>query len=98
MATSVKVIAQEGDEIFKKIMEFEPTVATIASGVIPGAAPVVAMVQPELLYFAPYFEKALEDLSAGNAGNTAASLLQLIAHNTQGMPNAPILGPVVPPA
>lgn len=95
---SLQVIAQQGDEVFQKIMEFEPTVAGIASAVIPGAAPVVALVQPELLLFAPVLEKALTDLSEGNAGNAAASLLQLIMHNTAGLPNAPILGPHPAPA
>lgn len=90
---SLQVIAEQGSEIFQKIMEFEPTAATVASAVIPGAAPVVALVQPELLLFAPVLEKALSDLSAGNSGNAAASLLQLIMHNTSGLPNAPILGP-----
>jgi len=92
---TVKVLAQQGDALFQKFMEVEPTISTIASVIVPGAAPVVALVQPELLVLAPVIEKALEDLAAGNNGNAASGVLQLIMHLTKGLPNAPALSPEV---
>lgn len=102
-APSIQVIAQQGDEIFSKIMAAEPTVATIASALIPGAAPVLAMVQPELLILAPLIDKALKDIAASTSTGDAISagagaLLTLIMHLSKGLPNSPVLGPTAAPA
>lgn len=90
---SIQVIAQEADKIFDAIMKIEPTAASVASMFVPGAAPVVAMVQPELLLLAPAIDKALEDLAAG--ANPLQAVAELMMHITKGMPNAPALAPVV---
>lgn len=91
MASSIQVIAQQADDIFDTIMKFEPTAAMIASAVIPGAAPVIAMVQPEIMLLAPAIDQALETLKNGD--NPLTAVMQLMMHITQGMPNAPALSP-----
>lgn len=90
---SIQVIAHEASAAIKEIMKFEPTAAGIASAVIPGAAPVVALVQPEILLIAPAIEKAMDDLAAGNGGNAAQAVLEIIMHLSKGLPNSPVLSP-----
>ena len=89
---SVQVIAQETDKVFDAIMKIEPTIAGVASMFVPGAAPVVAMVQPEILLLAPAIDKALEDLAAG--ANPLQAVAELMMHITKGMPNSPTLSPL----
>jgi len=81
------------ENVVEQVMKIEPTVATIAGMFIPGAAPVVATVQPIVLLAAPYIEEALKNISAGNGGNALASVAELLAHLTKGMPNSPVLSP-----
>lgn len=87
----VKTIAGEAESVVEGIMKVEPTVATIASMFVPGAAPIVAVVQPEVMLAAPFIENALKSLAAGNNGDVMTSFIQLLQHLTPGQPNSPVL-------
>jgi hypothetical protein len=87
------------------VMKVEPTIATIVSMFVPGAAPIVAIVQPEVMLAAPFVENALKALAAGNNGDLMTSFIQLLQHLMPGQPNASTLGtptsfpkPDMPPA
>jgi len=88
---SIQVIAQQADQIFEQIMKIEPTAATVMSMFVPGAAPVIALVQPEIMMLAPAIDAALHKLASGDNAGGMQAILQLIMHLTQGMPNAPKL-------
>lgn len=93
----VKSIATTAETVIEGVMKIEPTVATIASMFIPGAAPIVAMIQPEVLLAAPFVENALKALAEGNNGDVMTSFIQLLQHLTPGQPNAKVLaagGPI----
>lgn len=89
--TTVSEVATTAEGVVASVMKVEPTVATIASMFVPGAAPVIAMVQPEVMLAAPFIEKALLALAAGNNGDVMVSFIQLLQHLTPGQANAPIL-------
>lgn len=91
MTTDVKSVAQTAETVIEGVMKIEPTVATIASMFVPGAAPIVAMVQPEVMLAAPFIENALKSLAAGNNGDVMTSFIQLLQHLQPGQPNSPIL-------
>jgi hypothetical protein len=94
---------EKGIEGFMKI---EPTIATVASMFVPGAAPVVAMVQPEILIAIPFLEQALKRIAAGQNMDAASAVYELIGHLLPGRPNSAVLSQVaavpagqpVPPA
>jgi hypothetical protein len=90
-APTLTGIAATAEGVVEAVMKVEPTVATIASMFVPGAAPIIAMVQPEVMLAAPFIEQALKDLAAGNNGNVMTSFIQLLQHLTSGQPNSPIL-------
>ena len=58
---------------------------------VPGAAPILAMVQPWLVLAAPYLERALDDIAKGNNGDVLGAFLELMQHVSKGGPNSPIL-------
>jgi len=58
---------------------------------VPGAAPIVAIVQPEVMLAAPFIENALKAIAAGNNGDVMTSFIQLLQHMTPGQPNASAL-------
>jgi hypothetical protein len=91
MTGTASGIAATAETVVEGIMKVEPTVATIASMFVPGAAPIVAMVQPEVMLAAPFIENALKALSAGNNGDVLSSFIQLLQHLTPGQANSPIL-------
>jgi hypothetical protein len=96
--TNVNVgeIASTAEKVLESVMKFEPTVATMAGMFVPGAAPVVAMVQPELLILAPFVENALKAIAVGKGGNIADAFIELIQHITPGHPNSPSLNGLRP--
>lgn len=96
-SASMNGIAQTAESVIEGVMKIEPTVATIASMFVPGAAPIVAMIQPEVLLAAPFVEQALKDLASGNNGDIMTSFIQLLQHLTAGQPNSPILSAPVRP-
>lgn len=81
---------EKGIEGFMKI---EPTIATVASMFVPGAAPVVAMVQPEILIAIPFVEQALRNIAAGQNMSGASAIFELIKHLMPNEANAPALTP-----
>jgi hypothetical protein len=89
--TTIATVAGEAEKVVEGVMKVEPTVATIASMFIPGAAPIVAMIQPEVLLAAPFVENALKALAAGNNGDVMTSFIQLLQHLTPGQPNSTVL-------
>jgi hypothetical protein len=88
---SIASIATTAETVVEDVMKVEPTVATIAAMFVPGAAPIVAMIQPEVLLAAPFVENALKSLSAGNNGDVLTSFIQLLQHLTPGQTNSAIL-------
>lgn len=86
----VKKIAAEAEKVVETIVRVEPMVMTVGN-FVPGAAPVLAMVHPVVVMLAPFIEKALQDLAAGNNGDALGSILEMIQHVTRGQPNSPIL-------
>lgn len=88
---AIETGAKVAETVVQDVMKVEPTVATIASMFLPEAAPVVAMVQPEVMLAAPFIENALKALASGNNGDVLGSFVQLLQHLTPGQPNSPIL-------
>jgi hypothetical protein len=84
-------IAAGAESVIEGVMKVEPTVATIASMFVPGAAPIIAMVQPEVMLAAPFVEKALKALAAGRNGDVMSAFIELLQHLTPGHANSPIL-------
>jgi hypothetical protein len=98
-AQSVQGVAGTAEKVIEGVMGVEPYVATIAGAAIPGAAPIVAAVQPMVMVAIPFVENALKSLSAGNGGDSLTAFVQLLQHLMPGMPNAPILqAPAAPTA
>ena len=88
---TISSMATATETVVEDVMKVEPTVATIASMFIPGAAPIVAMIQPEVLLAAPFVENALKSLAKGNGGDVMTSFIQLLQHLMPGQPNSAIL-------
>lgn len=95
-STSISSIASTAEGVIENVMKVEPTVATIASMFVPGAAPIIAAIQPEVLLAAPFVENALKAISAGNGGDMMTAFIQLLQHLTPGQPNSPILQNLAP--
>lgn len=79
------------EKVVEEVAKVEPTAATVASMVIPGAAPIIATIQPFLLPAIPFIENALTALAQANGGNMLMAVLELIQHVTPGQPNSPVL-------
>lgn len=87
----VGAAAATADNVLKDVMEFEPTMATMASMFIPGAAPIIAAVQPEVMLAAPFVEQAFAALAKGNGGDLMTAFIALLEHLSPAKPNAPAL-------
>jgi len=94
--TDVKSVATETEKVVEGVLKVEPTIATIVGMFVPGAAPIMAVVQPAVLAAAPFVEKALNDLAAGNNGDLMESFIQLLQHLSPNHPNSPILAATKP--
>ncbi len=94
--TDVKSVAMETEKVFEGVLKVEPTIATIVGMFVPGAAPIMAVVQPAVLAAAPFVEKALNDLAAGNNGDLMEAFIQLLQHLSPSHPNSPILSAAKP--
>ena len=95
---SIGSIAKTAETVVEDVLKVEPTVATIAGMFVPGAAPIVAVVQPAIMAAAPFIENALNELAAGNGGNALEAFIQLLQHISPNQPNSPILTPAPQPA
>ena len=87
----IKAAAATAEGVVEAIAKVEPMAATMASMFVPGAAPVVAMVQPQILIAIPFLERALKDIAASNGGDVMSGMIELLQHLTVGQPNSPIL-------
>lgn len=83
-------VAEKAVEGFMRV---EPTMATMASMFVPGAAPIVAVVHPLVAMAAPFVEKALLDIAQHHNGDAFSAFIELIQHVTRGMPNSNVLTP-----
>jgi hypothetical protein len=82
--------AVAAEKVVEGVMKVEPIVA---SGLmfVPGAAPVIALVQPFVVMAAPFLERALTDISGSNGGDMLNAFIELMQHISKGQPNSPIL-------
>lgn len=88
----VKQAAATSEQAVEGFMKVEPMIATMSGIFVPGAAPVVAVVQPIVLLAAPFIENALKAIMAGNNGDAIGAFLMLLQHLTPGHRNANALG------
>jgi hypothetical protein len=95
MEVDIKGAAAVAETAIERFAKIEPTIATAASMFVPGAAPVVAMVQPEILIAIPFVELALRKIAAGQNMDGASAIFELIKHLMPGQANSPILADVV---
>lgn len=86
--TETAQVIEEGVKTFARV---EPTIATVAGMFIPGAAPIVAMVQPWAPVALNFVERALDDIAKANGGDMMAALIELFQHISKGGPNSPVL-------
>jgi cobalamin synthase len=93
MMTTIDVsgAAATAEKVVETVAKIEPTVATIVGMFVPGAAPVVAMVQPFVLMGIPYLERAINDIASGNGGDFMGAMIEVMQHLSKGQPNSPIL-------
>lgn len=86
-------MAATAEKVVEEVAKIEPTIATVSAMFVPGAAPVVAMVQPAVLLAIPYVERALNDIASSNGGDLMNALIELLQHVTSGQPNSAVLAP-----
>lgn len=91
MEVSVTGIADTAEKAVESVMKVEPMIAGAVGMFVPGAAPIVAMVQPWIVLAAPYLERALTDIGASNGGDVLNAFLELMQHVSRGQPNSPVL-------
>jgi hypothetical protein len=89
-------VAAGAEKVVEAAMRVEPMIATGVSMFVPGAAPIVAAVQPWVVFAAPYLERALTAVSTSNGGDALAAVIEVLQHITPGSPNSPALSPPVP--
>ncbi|GAC1325880.1 MAG: hypothetical protein NVSMB28_21240 [Collimonas sp.] len=90
---TIAEIATETDKVVKSIASIEPTVAAVIGMFVPGAAPVVALVQPWAPMALNFLDRALQDVAASNGGDIMAAFIELMQHVSKGGPNSPALMP-----
>ncbi len=93
MTTTIGEAAGETEKIIEAVMKVEPTVVGVSGMFVPGAAPIIAMVQPWVITVVPFIEKALKEIEAGQGTDAFGSFVALLQHLTKGLPNAPALSP-----
>jgi len=94
--TTIEEVAASTEKVIETVMKVEPTIVGISSMFVPGAGPVLALVQPWVMTAVPYIEKALNDIASGNNSDLFSAFIELLQHVSKGGPNSPILsGPAV---
>lgn len=88
----IPAIAASAEKVVETVARVEPMIATMAS-FIPGAAPVMAMVQPAILMAIPFLERALTDIARGQNTDLMGAMIELLQHLSKGGPNSPTLSP-----
>ena len=74
MEIDIAGTAATAEKVVEDVMKVEPTMASVASMFVPGAAPIVMMVQPMIAAAVPFVEKALNDIAAGNGGDALTGI------------------------
>jgi hypothetical protein len=97
MDINVSGVAAEAEKAVEAVMKVEPMIATGVGMFVPGAAPIVAMVQPWVVFAAPYIERALKDISQNNGGDVLNAFMGLMAHISAGKPNSGALSTATAP-
>lgn len=87
--------ANTAEKAIEAVMRVEPMIATGVGMFVPGAAPILAVVQPAIVMAAPFIEQALAALAKNNGGDAFSALLELIQHITKGQPNSPVLSSTI---
>lgn len=85
--------AAVAEKAIEAVMKVEPMIASGVGMFVPGAAPIVASVQPWIVLAAPYLERALDDIAKGNSGDVLGAFIDLMQHISKGSPNAQVLAP-----
>ncbi len=91
--SSISEAAATAEKVVETVMKVEPTIVGVSSMFVPGAGPVLAMVQPWVITAVPFIEKALNDIAAGNNSDLFSAFIELLQHVSKGGPNSPILSP-----
>ena len=91
MDINLGAIAGEAEKAVEAVMKVEPMIATGVGMFVPGAAPILAMVQPFIVLAAPYLERALTDIAANNGGDALTALIELVQHVSKGQPSSTVL-------
>lgn len=89
--TTIGEAAATAEKVVEAVMKVEPTIVGVSSMFVPGAGPILAMVQPWVLTAVPYIERALNDIASSNNGDLFGSFIELLQHISKGGPNSPIL-------
>lgn len=74
-----------GIDAFAKV---EPTLAKVAGVFVPGAGPVIAVVQPFLPAILKFAEQAVLAIATKNGGDIPAAVIELMQHLTPGQKNS----------
>lgn len=98
ISTSGAGAAAVAEKVVEDVMKVEPMVVSGVGMFVPGAAPIVAMVQPWIVMAAPYLERALTDISQGNGGDVLGAFIELMQHVSKGSANSPILSSITDPS
>lgn len=96
MDLNISDAAGTADQVLTSVMKVEPIIATGLSMLVPGAAPIVAAVQPQLVMAAPFIHRALQALEKQNGGDAFAAFLDFLNHISPGRTNSAVL--TAPPA
>jgi hypothetical protein len=96
--TDIAGMAATAEKVVEGVMKIEPMLVTGLGMFVPGAAPIVAVVQPAVAMAAPFVEQALTALAKNNGGDAFAAFVALLQHLTPGLPNSPVLAPMPAPA
>jgi hypothetical protein len=87
---STAAAVEKGVEAFASV---EPTIATVTGMFVPGAAPIMALVQPWAPVALNFLERALNDIASSNNSDLFGSFVELLQHISKGGPNSPALAP-----
>lgn len=97
--TTIGEVAATAEKVIESVMKVEPTIVGVSSMFVPGAGPVLGLVQPWVLTVVPYIEKALTDIASGNNSDLFSAFVELLQHISKGGPNSAVLSlptPTVP--
>lgn len=93
---NIGAAASTAEQVVENVMKVEPTIATMTGMFVPGAAPIVAAVQPWIVFAAPYLERALNDVAASNGGDIMSGVIEVLQHISKGQPNSAALSAPTP--